>query len=88
MVAVRLCGFAKDKPRLIQRVACANGLALLARHKRAFAAVVLLSAVGTDAVVLRVVPNAAALPAEGAGGCGGNNAAAMLPIANNAAMVK
>ena len=61
MVAVRLRGFAKDKPRLIQRVACANGLALLARHKRAFAAVVLLSAVGTDAVVLRVVPNAAAL---------------------------
>jgi hypothetical protein len=57
------CGFAKDKPRLIQRVACADGLALLARHKRVFAAVVLLSAVGTDAVVLRVVPNAAALPA-------------------------
>jgi len=61
MVAVRLRGFAKDKPRLIQRVACADGLALFARHKGAFAAVVLLSAVGTDAVVLRVVPNAAAL---------------------------
>ena len=61
MVAVRLRGFAKDKPRLIQRVACVNGLALLARHKRAFAAVVLLSSVGVDAVVLRVVPNTAAL---------------------------
>ena len=73
MVAVRLCGFAKDKPRLIQRVAYADGLALFAQHKGAFAAVVLLSAVGTDAVVLRVVPNAAA---------------AMLPIANNAAAVK
>ena len=88
MVAVRLRGFTKDKPRLIQRVAYADGLALFAQHKGAFAAVVLLSAVGTDAVVLRVVPNAAALLTEARLARGNNAAAAMLPIANNAAAVK
>ena len=34
MVAVRLCGFAKDKPRLIQRVACADGCIARAAQTR------------------------------------------------------